>query len=245
MGRVEGVVPPDVMPYNFGDNWLFDADPADQRRLEDTSIATLVALHGIENPGQQFDFLKPAGPSGTALRHHVGATWDYYQWVADGASSPLIETCFAWLEDHWPTEEGDAVLSWGDARIGNMMFRNFEPVAVLDWEMCGFGPREIDLAWFIYLHRFFEDLTTQYGMPGMPDFLRRDRVAAEYERLSGYTPRDLDFFCMYAALRQGIVMSRVQRRAIHFGEAEMPADIDDLIMHKGTLEAMVAGSYWT
>jgi aminoglycoside phosphotransferase (APT) family kinase protein len=116
---------------------------------------------------------------------------------------------------------------------------------VLDWEMAGFGPREIDLAWFIFLHRFFEDLTAQYGMPGMPEFLQRDRVAAEYERVSGHTPRDLDFFTMYAALRHGIVMSRVQRRAIHFGEAEMPADIDDLIMHKATLEAMVAGSYWT
>ena len=97
----------------------------------------------------------------------------------------------------------------------------------------------------MFLHRFFEDLTTQYGMPGMPDFLRRDRVASEYERVTGYTPRDLDFFEMYAALRQGIVMSRVQRRAIHFGEAEMPADIDDLIMHRGTLEAMLAGTYWT
>ena len=29
MGRVDGVVPPDVMPYPFGDNWLFDADPVD------------------------------------------------------------------------------------------------------------------------------------------------------------------------------------------------------------------------
>ncbi len=33
MDRVEGIVPPDVMPYPFGDNWLYDADPADQDRL--------------------------------------------------------------------------------------------------------------------------------------------------------------------------------------------------------------------
>jgi hypothetical protein len=49
----------------------------------------------------------------------------------------------------------------------------------------------------------------------------------------------MDFFTMYAALRHGIVMSRVQRRAIHFGEAEAPADIDDLIMHRSTLEAFL------
>jgi aminoglycoside phosphotransferase (APT) family kinase protein len=243
MGRVEGIVPPDVLPYNFGDSWLFDAAPADQQRLEDTSIATLVSLHAIDNVADRFAFMPY--PSGSALRAHIDATWDYYQWVAQSTPSPLIEQSFEWLEKHWPASEGPTVLSWGDARIGNMMFRDFEPVAVLDWEMVGWGPPEIDLAWFIFLHRFFEDLTTKYGMPGMPDFLERDRVAATYERLSGYAPRDLDFFTMYAALRHGIVMSQVQRRAIHFGEAEMPADIDDLIMHRSTLEAMVAGSYWT
>ena len=70
------------------------------------------------------------------------------------------------------------------------------------------------------------------------------KVAALYERITTYTPRHLDFFTMYAALRHGIVMSRVQRRAIHFGEAEMPEDIDELIMHRDTLEAMLAGRYW-
>ena len=243
MGRVDGIVPPDVLPYNFGDNWLFDAAKEDQQRLEDSSIATLAALHGIDDAARRFDFMPM--PDGSALRAHVDASWDYYRWVAKDTPSPLIEQCFDWLNEHWPSDEGPTVLSWGDARIGNMMFRDFEPVAVLDWEMVGWGPREIDLAWFIFLHRFFEDLTTSYGMPGMPDFLDRDRVAKTYERLTGYAPRDLDFFTMYAALRHGIVMSQVQRRAIHFGEAETPADIDDLIMHRATLEAMVAGTYWT
>jgi aminoglycoside phosphotransferase (APT) family kinase protein len=245
MGRVDGVVPPDVMPYNFGDNWLFDASAEEQRRLEDSSIATLAALHGIADAQQTFPFLASARPERTALQRHVGATWDYYQWVADGTPSPLIERSFEWLRDRWPGDEGPTVLSWGDARIGNMIFRNFEPVAVLDWEMAGFGPPEIDVAWFIFLHRFFEDIAAGYGLPGMPHFIERDRVAATYERLTGYAPRDLDWFTLYAALRHAIVMSRVQRRAIRFGEAVMPDDIDDLIMHRSTLESMVAGTYWT
>src|SRR5579864_2867699 len=38
MNRVDGTVPPDMMPYPFGDNWLFDADPKDQRRLQDATV---------------------------------------------------------------------------------------------------------------------------------------------------------------------------------------------------------------
>ena len=135
-------------------------------------------------------------------------------------------------------------MSWGDSRIGNVMYRDFEPVAVLDWEMAGLATREVDLAWLIFIHRFFEDIATSMDLPGMPHFLRRDEVAGMYESMTGHTPRDLDFHTMYAALRHGVIMSQVQRRAIHFGEAEMPEDVDDLIMHRATLEAMLAGTYW-
>ena len=48
----------------------------------------------------------------------------------------------------------------------------------------------------------------------------------------------------FAAMRHGAIMRRVTERAIHFGEAEMPDDVDDLIIHRATLRAMLDGSYW-
>jgi aminoglycoside phosphotransferase (APT) family kinase protein len=242
MDQVAGRVPPDVMPYNFG-SWLSEASADDQRRLQDASIAALAAIHGIDQPEQRFSFLA-GGPQRSHLRRHVDDQREYYRWVAGETPSPLLQRCFAWLEEHWPTREGPPVLCWGDARIGNILYDGFEPAAVLDWEMAALGPREIDLAWFIFLHRFFEDIAIAYGLAGMPDFLRRDDVVATYEAVSGHRVRDLDFYLLYAALRHGIVMSRTQRRAIHFGEAAMPDDIDDLIMHRATLERMLAGDYW-
>ena len=46
---------------------------------------------------------------------------------------------------------------------------------------------------------------------------------------------------MYAALRHAIVMSRVARRQVLFGEIAMPDDPDDMIMHRPTLEQMLDG----
>ena len=54
-------------------------------------------------------------------------------------------------------------------------------------------------------------------------------------------PRDLDFYVMYAALRHAVIMARIQRRAIHFGEAVMPEDPDDLITFRLLLEELMAG----
>ncbi len=244
MERVEGVVPPDIMPYPFG-SWLSDAPRADQDRLQDASVRVLAELHGADVSAQDIAFLELDRPGDTALRRHLAEQRSYYEWVvADGARSPLIERTFAWLEDHWPASEGAPVISWGDARIGNMMFRDFEPVAVLDWEMAAVGPREIDIGWMVYLHRFLDDIAIQAGLPGMPHFMRLDDVVAAYARYSGHPPRDLDFFTMYAALRHAIVMSRVARRQVLFGEIDMPDDPDDMIMHRPTLEQMLEGTYW-
>ena len=69
-----------------------------------------------------------------------------------------------------------------------MMFRDFEPVAVLDWEMAAVGPREIDIAWMIYLHRFLDDIAVQVGLPGMPHFMRLDDVTATYEHMRATRP---------------------------------------------------------
>lgn len=243
MERVDGLVPPDLLPYNFG-SWLSEADAADQRRLQEATVGVLAALHSIDDAPSRFSFLRLGSDGDSALAAHVADQRSYYDWVADGLRSPLLERCFTWLHDHWPATEGPTRFIWGDSRIGNVMYRDFEPVAVLDWEMAGLAPPEMDLGWLIFLHHFFEDVAAQYGLPGMPDFLRRDDVATTYETLTGHPPKDLDFYLMYAALRHGIIMSRIQRRAIHFGEATMPDDVDDLIAHRATLEAMLAGTYW-
>ena len=242
MGRIDGDVPPDVMPYTFG-SWLSEATPEEQRRLQESSIAVLAELHAIADPATSFSFLAP--PTGVAaLRAHVDSSREYYEWVAsDGVRHPILDRCFERLEATWPASPG-VVLSWGDARIGNTMYRGFRPVAVLDWEMASLAPREVDLAWGIFLHRFFQDIAVTFEMPGMPGFLRREDVEATYAELSGHEPEDMDWYLLYAATRHGAIMARVQRRTAHFNGTPLPDDPDDLIMHRAALEAMLAGTYW-
>ena len=246
MERVDGLVPPDIMPYTFGDNWLAHATEADRRRLQRSSVEVLAGIHDIEATAEELAFLGDLTADGqTALRAHVDAWREYYEWAHGAHRIPILEKAFGWLEEHWPQEVGDPVLSWGDARIGNIMYADFTPVAVLDWEMAAVGPRELDLGWLVFLHRFFQDIAEFFELPGLPGFLAFADVAAEYAELSGYRPRDLPFYEVYAALRQGVVMGRVNQRRVRFGEQELPDDPDDLVNHRATLEAMIDGSYWT
>ncbi|MGY1944615.1 phosphotransferase family protein [Nocardia asiatica] len=241
MRRIDGRVPTDNPPYVFV-GWLFDASPAERLRLTHNTVEVIAKIHGIPEPAALFPML--SGP-GESLRRHVAAQRSWYRWglADDGFRIPLIERSFAWLDEHWPTDPGPDVLSWGDARPGNIIFREFDPAAVLDWEMAALGPRELDLGWVIFIHRFFQDLATRFGQPGLPDFLRRADVVAKYEELTGHAVRDLDFYLVYAALRHAIVMARVKRRMIHFGEDTDTPDRDDYVMHRASLEALLDGTY--
>lgn len=247
MERIDGLVPPDVMPYNFGDNWLFDASREQQASLQRESIAVLAGLHGIEDAASTFAFLDPAaagheGP--TPLARLLAKTRAWYEYAVStevsSPRSPLVERGLAWLEANLPAEEGDPVLSWGDARIGNMMYRDFSPVAVLDWEMATVGPRELDVAWMVFAHRVFETLTEAFGLPGMPHFLRADDVRATYRELTGIELGDFTWYELHAAVTWACVFLRTSARQVHFGEIELPEDPEAVFHHRPLFERLLA-----
>lgn len=245
MERLSGVVPPDVPPYTFGNNWLYDATPAQRRTLQDATVDVLATLHRIDRPEQRFAFLDAGAGGASPLRRRLQRSRDWYEWVAaDFTRSPLIDAAFAWLEANFPREEGPPVLCWGDSRIGNVMYRDFRPVAVLDWEMACVGPPELDVLWLVYAHRVFEEINEALGLPPMPAFLRADEVCAHYQALTGYPCRDLEWFMTHAAVQFSIVGLRTGQRAIHFGERERPADVDELLYNRAGVARKLSGVPW-
>ncbi|MGO8870267.1 MAG: phosphotransferase family protein [Acidimicrobiales bacterium] len=244
MAREDGLVPPDVLPYTFGDNWVFDRPASGRRSIQESAIRALAGIHSITPDHHDLGFLEVDQPGATSLERLFNHWQAYHRWVVQDTPSPLLADCFAWLGDHLPTDVGGDALSWGDGRIGNMMFRDDQVVAVLDWEMASVAPPEVDLGWMSYLHLFFQDLAVDLGAPGLPDMFRPSDVAASYAKASGRPPGDLTWHLAFAAVRHGAIMRRVTERAIYFGEAAMPDDVDDLIIHRATLERMLDGSYW-
>jgi aminoglycoside phosphotransferase (APT) family kinase protein len=245
MARVDGLVPPDVLPYTFGDNWVFDMSGADRQNLRESVIRAIVGIHSLSAADHDLTFLEHSEPGANSLERSLNHLSDYCEMVVGASASPLLARCFDWLRDNVPADTSADALSWGDARIGNMMFTDNQVVAVLAWEMAEVAPPEVGLGWLCYLHMFFQDLAVQLGGPGLPDLLQPAEVRRGYGRIAGITPGDLTWHIFYAAVRHGLNMRRVSERAIRFGAAERPDDIDDLIMHRSTLSAMLNDSYWS
>ncbi|MGB3481575.1 MAG: phosphotransferase family protein [Mycobacterium sp.] len=246
MDHVEGSVPPDVMPYTFGGNWFFDATPDEQRTLQDATVEILAKLHSIPDATNTFGFLTQHHPPGdTALRRQLGWLQQWYEFsVPDIGRSPLVERALRWLEDNFPEDvaAGEPVLVWGDSRVGNVLYRDFRPVAVLDWEMATVGPRELDVAWMIFAHLVFQELCGLASLPGMPEVLREDTVRATYRELTGVELGDLLWFYTYSAVVWACVFMRTGARRVHFGEIEKPEDVESLFYHASLLKRLIGES---
>ncbi len=241
MTRIDGQVVPDNPPYIFG-GWLRDADDVQLATMERELLAIIAAVHGIDATPQETAILHRHAPGDTSLRRHFAHERAYYEWGRNGMNFPLVEQLFDWLQARWPVHEGPPVISWGDARPANVLWRNWEAVGVLEWEEATMAPRELDVGYTIFFHQYFRSFgRAATGVDAMSGFLRRDRVVAAYERLTGTRLHDVDWYITYGLLRQSLVEIRISQRRILFGEMERPGETNEYLYTRPLIERVLAG----
>ncbi len=236
---IDGVVPSDSPNYLMDPNgWFLQGTPADWARMEHSTIAVLAQLHRIPDDASTA-FLRPDTPGATALARQLAYHRSYYEWARDGRRIPVLERALDVLQATLPANER-SVLNWGDSRPGNIIYRDFEPVGVLDWEMATVGPPEVDVAWTTFFQQFFAWMAAQYGAPAVPAMFDRAATVATYERMSGVALDDLAWYEAFGGLRLGIILVRMSLRSFSYGMAEPPADPDDLVVFAPLLERLLA-----
>ena len=180
----------------------------------------LAGIHDVpldDNEARSFEFAL-AGP--TSLHRHVANQRRYYDWIHAAAGLPAHRATFAWLEEHWPAERVRRPCSAG-AMPGSPTCcgEGVRPAAVLDWEAVAIGPRELDLGWLLFFHEYFQRIAERYGFERDSRTSSTGRVVVDaYDERTGHDVRDLEWYLVYAELRQALTSIRVSSRAVHFGE---------------------------
>jgi aminoglycoside phosphotransferase (APT) family kinase protein len=224
MERLDGRVPADDPPFTV-DGWVLELSPEQRCRLYDNGLAALAALHRLDVGDCGLGFLAYPELGATPLEQQIVYYRDYYAWAIGDRPSPTIEAGFAWLDEHLPHEFEPVVLSWGDSRLGNIVFgTDLAVLSVLDWDMATLGSPELDLGWWCFFDRMH---TEGIGVPRPDGFPDRDAVVARYEELSGHEVRHLGFYEAFAAFRGAVVAHRMFSMRIEAGQ--LPADIDLLV----------------
>ena len=194
MPRVDGHIIGEVAAI---DAWLLSL-PVDQRaEVHESFVGAIATTHRAKLPAGV-----PWRDNGAELDFWAG----YLDWSSRGAALPGLVAALAWCRAHRPVTESAPVLLWGDVRLGNVIFGDDRrPRAVLDWDMTSIGAREHDVAWFVMLET---TMRTMLGstLEGFPD---RAGTVAQYERLSGHTLHDFEWYETFALLRSTAIMTRI------------------------------------
>jgi aminoglycoside phosphotransferase (APT) family kinase protein len=171
--------------------------PDGRRRLAERLVELLAAVHAVDVGAHGLDrILAPAGAD-PALEEI--ARWERELDRVELEPQPMLRFAIRWLRDHAPTPCEHAVLVHGDFRPANVLVRDGDVEALLDWELAHLGDPIDDLGWYctsIYRQEHFIP-----GVWDLDDFLdrytKRTGIAVEPERLR--------FWCVLSALRLTIL----------------------------------------
>jgi len=235
--QIAGEVPSDNPNYLTDDTgWFLRGSADDLRRFEESTIEVLARLHTIPDDDAAA-FLRPGTPGATALERQLTFQRTYYDWAREGRDLPLMERAFAELRDKLPSND-TSVLNWGDSRPGNIIYRDFVPVGILDWEMATVGPREVDVAWTTFFQKMFGWMSSMGGKQ-VPAMFDTDETAAAYERISGVALDDLRWYEAFCGFRMAIILLRMSLRAVAHGIGQEPEDPNWLIMFVPLMEQLL------
>ncbi len=208
MERVDGRVPPDVMPYTM-DGWLREAPAADQRALQDATVGVLAALHAIGPGDCDLSFLAPGtddAPHSTrtgrlGARRHVVHWRGYYEWVGAGGGS-LSSTRVRPHRGEGPGVEEPAALA-GATPASHRVLPRFEPAASSTGRWQAWRPRVDSVFASCTVLRRHRRMLGWTACPTSPAAASPDA----YDGRGGANGRH-GLIQLYAALRHGIVMAR-------------------------------------
>jgi aminoglycoside phosphotransferase (APT) family kinase protein len=237
MRHIDGEVPRDTPPY-VAQGWMTLLSANNRAVLEESTVEVLAGIHTVRDPSDLRKVSEHASRD-APLHCQVESQRAYYEWARDGRRAPAIEEAFAVLERVMPASVR-TVLNWGDSRIGNIIYRDCRPVGILDWEMVTVGPPEVDVAWMVFMHLFMQDMVTAYGLPGMPELFKQERVVELYERLSGEVLDDLSWYIAFAGLRFAIILLRMGLRSIAFGQRPPVDDADAIFLFAPLLRKLIS-----
>lgn len=227
MDQVAGDVPTDNPPYHT-EGWLMDQKPELRRTIWLNAVAAMARIHRLDYRDFDLAFLDEPDLGPTPIEQHINLYERHIDWGLERSRFPLLDAAIGWLRGNLPAAEPTA-LTWGDARISNLIFREGDCIAVLDWEMARLGNPVQDVALWLVMDRCLSEGIGVPRLEGLPD---EPETLGHWELVSGHRAEagQLFFYKVFAAFSFTFVMARVMTREKEKGTlpADHAYDVDNL-----------------
>lgn len=189
-------------------------DPSTVRKLSESFVDNLVALHAIDFEGIGLGDL--GKPTGYVERQVTGWTKRYADSRTDDI--PAVDEMAAWLAAHMPPE-GGAALIHNDYKYDNIILDPVDVtkiVGVLDWEMSTLGDPLMDLGtalgYWVEAGDPDEVRGFAFGPTFLPGSMTRRELAERYAERTGASLEHLLFYYCFALFKTAVVAQQIYYR---------------------------------
>ena len=220
MGFTEGVIPSDTPRYSEEGFLVDEATPEERRRMVTTGLEAMGQIHNIDWRSADLDWLDTSGTGEPSTTVQLDLYRASTLAELDGREHPVLDAAFEWLSANDPGDDRIG-LSWGVSRLGNIIWQDYEPAAVVDWEACALSPTEADVGWWLMFDRMSFD---EAGAARMEGFPTREEMIDIYEQASGREVRDPHYWEIFAVMRFDAIFIGLADRMVANGL--VPAEIN-------------------
>ena len=231
MEFVAGEIPADVPRYSQAGFLVDEAKPADRERMVFDGIDKMAEIAALDWQQADLDWLDASQGTGARFARQIDVYRDFALNELDGREHPVLLRSLDWLGANAP--DAELGLSWGDARLGNMIWQDYRCAGVLDWEAASIAPAEADIGWWLMFDRMsFDDLDA----PRLEGFPTREAMVEHWQRRVG---RDvlggIDYWEIFGAMRFCAIMVKLGDRLTGRGLAPVEANLS---VDNGTTDAL-------
>jgi aminoglycoside phosphotransferase (APT) family kinase protein len=134
---------------------------------------------------------------------------------------PGLDEGARWLRGNRPAAYEPGIMH-GDYQFANVMYRHGMPArlaAIIDWEMTTVGDPLLDLGWALLGWRGEEPREDGFylDVSGMP---RRAELLEHYERVSGRSTADIDYYVVLANWKLAVVLEKSYAAFVQGGQVD-------------------------
>lgn len=203
MERVAGRAAPDRPNFNRA-GWLHDLPAAGREAVWQSAVGTMASLHRLET--WRFPLLATMSDGKSGIEAALDYWTRYAKWC-HASENHLVAAALDWLRMRLPPSASTS-LSWGDARLQNLMFSETRCTALLDWDLVSLAGAEADLAWWALAdHKY----TASAGRPRLTGIGSPAQTIRLWESLAGRKVCHMEWHLVFASLRQALISIRLEQ----------------------------------
>lgn len=203
MNFTDGLIPFDNPPYAFG-SWVTELSDAQRTLMWRNGLEAMAKVHSIEISNYSLASLPRSAPGQSPLQHEIDKFTAMLDEETLASIAPWVPEALEYLRDNAPTEV-PLRLCWGDSRVGNIIWQDLSPAAVIDWEMASLCDPLMDVSWWYWI-----DYVNSVGLGverlgGLPD---RSELYQQWHELTGLPIDKSTYYDLFNTVRYAIILEK-------------------------------------